>query len=96
MSELKNKITEELHTEKENQYKKWGKQNHTPIEWLAILMEEVGEVSKEALEHHFQKKNFSIIDKSWNSEKLSNYRKELLQVGAVIISMIECLDENGA
>ena len=36
---------EEEHTAKEQ---KWGVQNHSPIEWCAILMEEVGEMAKES------------------------------------------------
>lgn len=31
---------------------KWGKQHHTPMEWLAILGEEVGEANTAALEAH--------------------------------------------
>lgn len=29
----------------------WGEQNHSPTEWLPILMEEVGEFSKAILEN---------------------------------------------
>lgn len=36
--------------ERKYQEKKYGKQNHEPLKWLAILMEEVGEASKEVLE----------------------------------------------
>lgn len=31
---------------------KWGVQNHHPEKWTVILMEEVGELSKEILEDH--------------------------------------------
>ncbi|SDC53355.1 hypothetical protein [Williamwhitmania taraxaci] len=48
---------------------------------------EVGEVSKEALENHF-----SGYYK--NAGRLTNYRKELVQVAAVAVAMIECLDRN--
>jgi len=41
---------EEVVLERENQDIKWGAQNHFPLGWLAILMEEVGETSKEACE----------------------------------------------
>lgn len=36
--------------ERNKQDAKWGEQNHTPMKWLAILTEEVGEVAKAILE----------------------------------------------
>ncbi len=80
-------ILEAIKQERMLQDEKWGEQNHKPIEWVAILTEEVGEVSKEALENHFSK-----YYKDTN--KLANYRKELIQVAAVAIAMIESLDRN--
>lgn len=41
---------EEILAEREKQDQKWGEQNHHPQMWLAILMEEVGEVAKASLE----------------------------------------------
>ena len=73
--------------ERENQVKKWGVQNHSPVEWLAILMEEVGEVSREALEYHFHK--FYKAD-----GQLERYEKELIQVAAVALAMLESLSRN--
>jgi NTP pyrophosphatase (non-canonical NTP hydrolase) len=80
-------IFEEIRKERQKQDDKWGEQNHKPIEWVAILTEEVGEVSKAALEAHF-KQHF------WDIEKLSEYRKELLQTAAVAVAMVESLDRN--
>ena len=37
-------------TEREQQFKKWGEQNHEPALWYAILGEEFGEVGKEICE----------------------------------------------
>lgn len=79
------KILEEVQQERIKQDAKWGEQNHLPIEWCAILGEEVGEVNKEALENHFRyndKRNYT------------NYRTELIQVAAVAVAMIESLDRN--
>jgi NTP pyrophosphatase (non-canonical NTP hydrolase) len=73
--------------ERENQIKKWGVQNHTPIEWIAILTEEVGEVSKEALEFHF--KRFYE-----DTGQLERYEKELIQVAAVALAMLESYGRN--
>jgi NTP pyrophosphatase (non-canonical NTP hydrolase) len=77
----------EITEERDNQNKKWGIQNHTPIEWTAILMEEVGEVSKEALEYHFKK--FYP-----DTGQLQRYEKELIQVAAVALAMLESLQRN--
>lgn len=76
-------IFQQIESERIRQNEKWGEQNHKPIEWIGILTEEVGEVAKEATEYHFG----TVGD-------LSNYRTELIQVAAVAVSMIECLDSN--
>lgn len=78
------KIVEEILQEREYQMVKWGEQNHTPLPWLAILMEEVGEASQEALRINFGGKN------------TADYRAEIIQVAAVALAMIECLDRNNA
>lgn len=80
----------EILEERERQNDKWGEQNHAPMEWMAILTEEVGEAMKEALEFH------------WNGEHyfhdrdavLKRYRAELVQVAAVAIAALESLDRN--
>jgi len=74
----------EIASERERQDAKFGDQRHKPIEWLSILVEEVGEVSREICENHFP-----IYGKSdW-----TNYRKELVQVAAVVKHMLENFDE---
>lgn len=35
-----------IHEERERQLAKWGVQHHSHLEWLGILVEEVGEVAK--------------------------------------------------
>lgn len=75
-----NIICVEIKEERDRQDKKWGIQDHDEFKWLAILGEEVGEVNKAALENHF------------GSDSLDNYRKELVQVAAVAVAMIECHD----
>lgn len=82
MKDVKQRILGEILKEREAQDVKWGEQNHKPIEWVAILTEEVGEVSAEALELHF--------DHAGNS--LERYRAELVQVAAVALAMLECLE----
>ena len=77
----------EICEERDRQNEKWGVQNHSPIEWTSILMEEVGEVSREALEYHF-KKFYK------DTGQLARYEKELIQVAAVALAMLESLHRN--
>lgn len=41
----------DISRERMRQDEKWGQQNHDPFVWLAILLEEVGEAGKAAIEH---------------------------------------------
>lgn len=75
----------EVKIERDRQNKTWGEQNHHPLEWLVILGEEVGEANKAALEAHFTAIKMAG---DWN-----DYRKELIQVAAVAIAMVECFDQ---
>lgn len=61
---------------------KWGQQAHPPEWWLAILVEEVGEVAQEIL-------GLKFGDVSGAKGDL---RLELLQVAAVAVGAIEVLD----
>jgi NTP pyrophosphatase (non-canonical NTP hydrolase) len=38
--------------ERKEQDSKWGTQDHDDLYWLAILMEEVGELAREVIEGH--------------------------------------------
>jgi hypothetical protein len=64
------------------QNEKWKEQNHCPADWLTILMEEVGEASRAALETRF----------GWRLDGYAAYRRELIQVAAVAVAAVECLD----
>jgi NTP pyrophosphatase (non-canonical NTP hydrolase) len=64
-------ILAEIREERRRQDAKWGEQNHSPIEWCAILTEEVGEVSKEALELHFAQLQNTGQSEAWFAEKLA-------------------------
>ena len=70
-------IYDEIRKEIANQNKKWGVQHHSPWYWMVILMEEVGEACQ------------AICGKTW---KFKQCRKELIQVAAVAIAIINCLD----
>ena len=95
----------EVLEERKRQDDKWKQQNHPPIEYCAILGEEVGEVNKSALEGHFGYPYKAIgqdgytvrYDPSTEEAKLAHYReyrKELIQVAAVAVAMFESLDRN--
>lgn len=84
----------EIREERRRQDAKWGEQNHSPIEWSAILTEEVGEVAKEALELHFAQLQNTDKPEDWHAEKLAAYRKEVIQVAAVALAMAESLERN--
>lgn len=68
-------VIDEIIKERNKQDEKWGKQNHHPYKWLAILGEEVGESNKAVLEN-----------------SLLGYRDEMVQIAAVAIAAVECLD----
>ena len=86
---MRQNIFNEINKERIRQETKWGEQNHSPIEWIAILTEEVGEVAKEAVDFHFND------NEEIDYYLLHKYREELIQVAAVAVSMIESLDRNG-
>lgn len=68
--------------ERRRQIGLWGPQSHAPERWLAILVEEVGEVAKEVAESGL---NPGL-----------NYRTELVHVAAVATAAIECIDRGVA
>ena len=73
------KISAEIQKECDRQDQKWGVRNQHPLAWLAILMEEVGEVTQEVNDAHHEISRMN----------LENYRTELVQCGAVIQQMIK-------
>lgn len=79
-------VLQEVLEERAKQHLKWGQQDHAPAEWLMILGEEVGEANKAALETFFGYEGASRL--------YSEYRKELIQVAAVAVAMVESLDRN--
>lgn len=89
-------ILNEIRKERERQDSKWGEQNNKPMEWIPIIMEELGEASKEALEHYFRYPDKLGSNPSDNYQKmrLELYRKELIETAAVCVNAIQCLDRN--
>lgn len=75
-------IISEVLQERIRQDLKWGQQNHGNMEYLSILIEEVGEVAKATLEAHFRHPGADP----------HAVRKELIQTIAVGIAFVECID----
>ena len=76
-------ILEEIKAERKRQDEKFGAdRNQQPLEWNAILGEDVGEVNTECIEYNFYQK------------PTDDMRKELIQVAAVAVAWIENLDRN--
>ncbi len=93
------RIMEEIRHERQRQDEKFGIQDNKPIEWIAILTEEVGEASKEAVDHHFGKGDVDYTLKAGDNLqriRLENYRTEMLQVAAVAIHAIESFDRQSS
>ena len=100
------KAIEEIVKERIKQNEKWGEQNHLPFEWMPILMEEVGEASKEAVDLFFNKpfriknpvdgETIHVIpsDELIEDTRMKAFRKEMIQVAAVAIQAIQCIDRN--
>lgn len=80
-------VLHEVIKERDRQDAKWGVQAHDPFRYLAILGEEVGEANQAALE------SYNWKEKRWNHKRLrTEYRTELIQVAAVAVAMVQCLD----
>ena len=78
------RVLADVVTERQRQDAKWGEQDHTPIEWVAIETEELGEVAQEALRGHF------------GGRPLEKYREEMIQVAAVAVAAVENFDRKMA
>lgn len=92
------KTITQIQAEITKQNQKFGIQNHSPIEWMAILMEEVGEASQAAVDWHFKYpskiKDETVEFSELQNQRLQNYKTELVQVAAIAVQMIESLERN--
>jgi len=70
--------------ERKRQDVKWGEQNHDPITYLAILMEEVGELAQAALHQRFGGDS--------GKDRSAEVRTEAIHSAAVALAIVECLD----
>ena len=65
--------------ERVRQDTKFGEQNHMNEVWLTILMEEIGEISKEVL-------NINIVNSEFIDTHIENLDTEMIQAIAVLIA----------
>lgn len=75
-------ILREVGQERLRQNELFGEQNHDFETWYTILGEEFGEVGK------------ALQDIRFRGAGTENLREELLQVAAVAVAIVECLDRN--
>ena len=75
----------EVIIERQRQDKKWGEQNHSPIEWLAILAEEFGSFAKAVNEAHWRP----------TEETAKKMQTELIHTAAVCKVIFEFGKRNG-
>ena len=81
-------ILHDVHNERSRQDEKWGPQQHSWCEWMAILTEEVGEAAQYA--------NAIQLGGCPEPEFPEGLRAELVQVAAVAVAAIEQLDNGTA
>lgn len=82
-------VFDEVMKERDRQDAKFGIQNLNPFKYQSILVEEVGEVAKATNDSYDWKRQ------QWKHKKLmTDMRTELIQVAAVAVAMVECLDRN--
>ena len=72
--------------ERRRQNEGWGEQNHDPQTWLSVLVEEVGEMAKEANDLHFWAANGGGRD-----DIRARLYTEAVQTAAVALAIVECL-----
>jgi hypothetical protein len=84
-----------IQQERRRQERKWGEQNHDPFTWLAILGEEVGESSQQALWARFHKDADSPPGcgsaEEFRQKCLKDFEHEMVQVAAVAQAIVECM-----
>ena len=83
----------EVLDERERQDQKWGEQNHGLAHWMLILGEEVGEANKAVLEVAVTERG---APDAVPTEMVDAAREELIQVAAVAVAIVECMDRKEA
>jgi len=96
---IQREIEDLIAKERLRQNMKWGEQNHNDYYWMSILLEEVGEASRELIENavyayppvcvsSFPDRVNHIITQNIKTDRLE---KELVQVAAVAVAWLEAI-----
>ena len=78
--------------ERARQDRRWGEQNHAPFVYGAVLVEEVGEFMQAALKARFE--SFPAGARGVHQALADRMREEAVQVAAVALAIVECLDRD--
>lgn len=76
---MENVVQNLIDAERKRQNEKWGEQNHDDYRWLAILTEEVGELSQ------------AILHDEFGGRAAGTAQTELVHVAAVAVQWLECM-----
>ncbi|MCA1593052.1 MAG: hypothetical protein LC754_10460 [Acidobacteria bacterium] len=71
--------------ERIRQEAKWGVQHRSDVEWLPILIEEMGEVGKAITEGAIQSNSLYVTD----PDQVADLCKELIDMAAVAVAHVE-------
>ena len=75
-------VIERIRAERAEQDRRFGRQDHQDTYWLAILVEEVGEVAAELQ-----------APGPFDADRIERLKKELVQCAAVSVAWLEALEE---
>jgi hypothetical protein len=97
-------IFAEIHAERERQDAKWGEQNHPIMEddeakfskFIAPKVKEICDMAAELGENTWFKILREEFFEAFAEDTAEGQRYELVQVAAVVVSMIECIDRNAS
>ena len=101
-------ILEEVMAERQRQDEKWGEQNHPLLagkasDWPFVrnTLAGIAEITRETNDTHVQEGTLgwrTILQEevleAFAEEDIMNARAELVQVAAVAVAIIECIDRN--
>jgi NTP pyrophosphatase (non-canonical NTP hydrolase) len=80
MNDVQQRAIMDVLAERHRQDARWGEQNHDPFTYLTVMLEEAGETAEAALHTRF------------GGPKAVGLRGEAVQLAAVALAIVECLD----
>ncbi len=77
-------IAHDIWDERRRQDEQWGPHRHSWPEWMGVLLEEIGEAAMVANKLYWSGRG---------DDRLMDLRRELIQSAAVIVAIVEHIDE---